>query len=268
MVGDKRSTEIGEDPSRRVILVGASNLTRGISTVIDCAHRLWGCPLDVMAALGHGRSYGARSRVLGRSLPSILDSGLWPDLAARPALPTAALVTDIGNDLLYEAPVERIADWVSRTLDELLRHNARVVMTRLPVGNIDRLPEWKFRVLRRLMFPYGRLSFSAIAARAHELDARVTAAAASRGIPVVPLRPEWYGWDPIHLKSRHWPAVWHEILSCWHESPEAEAPPRIDWLRAIYLQSLVPAQRWFLGIEQRGKQPCGRLADGTVLSFY
>jgi len=86
-----------EVPARRVVLLGASNLTRGISTAVETARLQWGRPLDVMAALGHGRSYGLASRLLCRTLPSIVECGLWPALAARPPAPTAALVTDVGN---------------------------------------------------------------------------------------------------------------------------------------------------------------------------
>ena len=57
-----QAVKIEEDnplsPSRRVILLGASNLTRGISTVVEIAKTKWGSPLDIMSALGHGRSYG------------------------------------------------------------------------------------------------------------------------------------------------------------------------------------------------------------------
>ena len=74
-------------PTQRIILLGASNLTRGLSIVIETARLLFATrdrpeqtsrgPLGVFAALGHGRAYGLPSRVLVRSLPSILDCGLW-----------------------------------------------------------------------------------------------------------------------------------------------------------------------------------------------
>ena len=122
MVADSDSISPPDLPPRRVILLGASNLTRGIATVIDACHRQWGQPLDCLAALGHGRSYGTRSTVLGRTLPSIQDCRLWSALDDRPAVPTAALVTDIGNDVMYEAPVDKIVEWVTRCFDQLDRY--------------------------------------------------------------------------------------------------------------------------------------------------
>ena len=51
--------------------------------MVETAHGVWGRPLEVFVALGHGRSYGRSTRMLGRQLPGILECGLWPELAAR-----------------------------------------------------------------------------------------------------------------------------------------------------------------------------------------
>jgi hypothetical protein len=71
-------------------MLGASNLAIHLPTVVETAARLWGRPLDLLAAIGHGRSYGMTSRVMGRVLPGILQCGLWDDLARRPPAETAA----------------------------------------------------------------------------------------------------------------------------------------------------------------------------------
>ena len=68
----------------RVVALGASNLTRGFRTVVAAAREAWGPDVEVLAALGHGRSYGGESRFLGRVRPGILQSGLWSELARRP----------------------------------------------------------------------------------------------------------------------------------------------------------------------------------------
>ncbi len=123
--------------TRRVVLLGASNLTKGIGTVLETACRHWGRPLEAVGALGHGRSYGNASRVLGRQLPGILECGLWQVLGRSPGVPTAGLVTDIGNDLLYGQGVARIADWLEQCLDRLAAVHARTVVTLLPVDNLQ-----------------------------------------------------------------------------------------------------------------------------------
>ncbi len=126
------------DVSRRVILLGASNLTRAISTVVGIAQSSLGGPLDIVAALGHGRSYGMWSRVLVRELPGITTCALWEELDRRPRLDTVALVTDIGNDIFYGASIDEIVSWVDASLARLERTGARTIMTLLPVGKRQR----------------------------------------------------------------------------------------------------------------------------------
>ena len=270
MVGDARDTadSHGEFPPRRVVLLGASNLTRGIATVVETARCMWGRPLDVLAALGHGRSYGTRSTVLGRTLPSTLGCGLWEALERRRAVPTAALITDIGNDLLYEAPVERIVFWVGQCLDRLLAIRARVVISRLPVANIASLSELRFRLLRRAMFPLGRLDFATISARAFELDQRIVELAVSRGVALVEQQALWYGWDPIHIRRRYWATAWRQMLAPWKADEPLPEPARASLLDELYLRLCAPQERRWLGIAQRRRQPCGGLRDGTTISYY
>lgn len=249
-------------------MLGASNLTRGVSTVLATAQAYWGAvPVDALLALGHGRSYGITTNVLGRVLSSIRDCGLWTALEQRPEAPLAALVTDIGNDLLYGSPVATIARWVEECLDRLLEHQARVVVTQLPVKNGLAISEMRFRVFRAVMFPSCKLTLDEIRDRAEQLNERVVELCQARGIATVEQRPDWYGWDPIHIRLKHWRQAWGEILAPWLEGdpPSVTPPPRRRW---FYLRSLVPEHRIFWGNEQRRNQPAGRLPDGTLISLY
>jgi hypothetical protein len=83
---------------------------------------------------------------------------------------------------------------------------------------------------------------------------------------VIEPQADWYGLDPVHVKLLLARNVWRQILEGWTEALD-EAPPASMW-RWIYLHSRAPQQRWLFGREQRGPQPCGRLPDGTLLSFY
>src|SRR5574342_716069 len=103
----------------RLVALGASNLTRGLRVVVAASRAAWGPEVQVLAALGYGRSYGAPSRVLVRTLPGILESGLWRTLASLPDLPTRALVTDVGNDILYGYSASQTLSWVEEALNRL-----------------------------------------------------------------------------------------------------------------------------------------------------
>src|SRR5207244_4091136 len=126
-------------------------------------------------------------------------SGLWPALTAADPAPTAALVTDIGNDLLYEEPVEQIAHWVDECLARLTAAGARIAITLLPSENLPTLSRRRFEFFRRLYVPRCGLSLSTVIERVQRLNAAVAEIAARREIITVPQHKTWYGLDPMHI---------------------------------------------------------------------
>ena len=165
----------GEDasrtPRRRLILLGASNLARGIATAVATAGVAWSEPIDLLAALGHGRSYGMNNWVLGRTLPGIATCQLWNDLDAREPLPTSAIVTDIGNDILYGVSPEKISAWVKKCFERLSTRGAAIATTGLPLVSLARMSPWEFRIFSSILYPFSFLKFQEAQARARELDA-------------------------------------------------------------------------------------------------
>jgi hypothetical protein len=257
----------GQRAARRVVFLGASNLTRTLQIALATAHQHCGGPLDVLAAFGHGRSYGKPSRVLWRELPGIRECGLWRALAESPPAPAAAVVTDIGNDLLYGATPETIANWIDESLANLAAHNARTTVTMLPLASVQRMWEWQYRIARRCIFPKCRISFADILDRARDLDARLRELAGRHGAATVELPAAWFGFDAIHLRRSAWRAAWREILADWRD--EARVETSAQSLRgALAFRSLKPAQRRMFGVEQRFAQPCATLRDGTTIALY
>jgi hypothetical protein len=255
-------------PARRVILLGASNVTGAFPTIVETARRRCGGPLDVLAAFGNGRSYGLRRRWFWRELPSITACGLWDALERRPAAPAVALLTDVGNDLLYEVAVPQIVDWVETCVDRLRRAEAQVVLMPLPLRGILAVTPAQYAVLRNTMFPECRVTFAAMRERAQELDRQLRDLAPRRGLLLTEPRAEWYGFDVVHLRRRAWPAAWPEVLAAWPEvaSPPTAAPLSL-WQR-FRLRLLAAERRWLFGRELRQPQPAGVLPDGTTLALY
>ncbi len=255
-------------PTRRVIILGASNVTRDLGTVVATALGVWRGPLDIMAAIGHGRSYGATSNVLGRRLPGILECGLWKAVAERPPLPTAALVTDIGNDVLYGVPVEQIAAWIEETIDRLQSLDARIVMTRLPLCNLGTLSQRRFLFFRSLFVPSCKLSLAEARSRACQLDEQVERIGRAHGITLVEQQSAWYGLDPIHIRLDRASRVWREILAHWLDEEQQITKGRLPLWPALRLRLLAPQERQLWFYQQRTAQPSGQLPNGTLISLY
>lgn len=253
---------------RRVILIGASNVVLGWRTIFPLARSLADEPIDIWGAFGHGRSYGLKSRVLGRSLPGITTCGLWPNLARSTASETVGVVTDLGNDLLYGVDVPQIIDWVNWSVERLRAQNAKVVITRLPLISVRGLSPARFRMMRSILFPRSELKLTTVIRLAEELDAGLVELAARFGIAVVEPRPEWYGFDSIHILRRQRRAAWSEILGRGFGGTNRDVPVSKTPLRVPRLWRLAPERRWVFGVERTHAQPVVDLADlGRVYLF-
>lgn len=250
-----------------MILLGASNLSRGLPTLLELVRRGRSGPLDILAADGRGRSYGLTSRLICRSLPSILSSGLWSKLDSDDDLPTDALVTDVGNDILYGVPSATLLSWVEEAFDRLRRVRATIAATALPIASLETLGPTRFTLLRTVLFPGKTLDFETARRRAYEVDEGVRRLAENYAATLVVPRREWYGIDPIHIRPAHWSAAWPEIVSGWKMEPVAE-PIRVSFARWFAAQWMRPERRSMFGIDRRTEQPCRTWSDGTQLSLF
>lgn len=249
------------DDVARIVALGASNLTRGFQTVVATSRAAWGPDVQVLAALGHGRSYGTTSHFLVRRLPGILESGLWRTLDAMPRVATRALVTDVGNDIVYGAPADQILEWVDAALARLTSVSDDLVLTDLPMDSIRRLSPFGFRAVRTVFFPGCRLPLDAVLATAEAVNAGLGQLAEAHRARFVHLQPSWYGIDPIHIRPSLWRDAWQQILGASGQI----ARSRVETVR---LYAMRPERQWLCGIEQRREQRGDRLRRGARVWLY
>jgi len=216
-----------------VVVLGASNVSRGLARLAAVTTARIPDPLDLFVVAGHGRSYGVNSRVAMRRLPSILASGLWRALERERGMVHAdrhplALVTDIGNDLLYGFAAAQVAGWVAECLRRLAEHDARTVITRLPLASVAAVGAARYRAFRTCYVPGCRLTLPAVKDAVADLDARVVAVAAEHGAVVLDQPAAWYGLDPIHVRRRHLADLFQAAGDAWG-LPQGSRRVGIGW---------------------------------------
>ena len=248
-------------PIARVVAIGASNLTRGFQTIVSTARAAWGPDVEVVAALGHGRSYGATSTFVIRRLPGILQSGLWTRLESAPAVPTKALVTDVGNDILYGFSAPEVLAWVDEAVTRLAMVSDDIVLTGLPMESIRRLSTSGFLALRSVLTPSSRRSYAEALATAEHVHAGLERLAHDRALRFVALRPSWYGVDPIHIR----PSLWHDA---WQEMLGVSCDVQRSRVEALRLYLMRPESQSIFGIEQRRPQTGKTLSRGARVWLY
>jgi len=255
--------------SRRVILLGASNLTVGFPLLLESLPAGATGPVDLLAALGHGRSFGMSSRVLFRELPGIIDCGLWETLKSREesAATVQALVTDVGNDLIYGASVAQTLHWVETCLARLAEQQADIVLTLLPMGSVEKLSPLRYHQTKMIFFPGKGPKWSEMLERVYHLNDELQALGARYGARLVHQRAEWYGFDPIHIRRRQRCSAWREILSGWTDFDEAAVATSPSWSTRLQFAQWRPAERRMFGRRQTTTQPIHKSAELTVSLF-
>jgi hypothetical protein len=229
---------------RAVVVLGASNVSRGLPQLAATARARTAGPLDLFVAAGHGRGYGVSTRVWQRRLPSILSSGLWRALDRERADQPLAVITDVGNELLYGLGVSAVASAVREAAKRLADRGARLAITGLPIAGIGRVGPVQYRLLRTLYVPGCLLSLAEIKDASRWLDDELQAIAADTRGAFLEQPGDWYGLDAIHVKRSRLDALWQRICDAW-TLPAATVRPRpslTDWAalgsRAAEVRSL------------------------------
>jgi hypothetical protein len=210
---------------RAVVVLGASNVSRGLARLVASTRGRVAAPTDLFVAAGHGRAYGVSSRVGLRRLPSILASGLWRALDREHAEQPLGLMTDVGNELLYGLGVAAVARGVREAASRLADRGARIVITGLPLASIGRVGRVQYRLLRTLYVPGCLLSLAEIKDASRWLDDELRAIAADAGAMFLEQPGDWYGLDAIHVKRMRLDELWATVADAWG-LPHASGQPR------------------------------------------
>ena len=274
-----RTAVVGGGQRPLVVAIGASNLSRGLSRLVTVANQWAGGPVDLAVAAGHGRSFGANSRVWNRRLPSVLGCGLWRSLDRLLAdntaadRPRVAVVTDIGNDLLYGFSVEQLASWVDETLLRLRQRGFCVAVTRLPLASIAGVGPFRYRLLKTLFVPGCPLALEQIKEWSAAIDQAVVRLATAQAAAVIDQPAGWYGFDAIHVRRPQLTELWRTAAATWgvdagRTRPPAGRPSAHPWLTWARVGAAAAEVRSLSHVMRFTPQPAVQLPDSTRVFLY
>ena len=144
------------------ILLGASNLARSFHGLKYCIER---CILPRTAtflnAMGPGRGYVSPGGILYASYSPIINSGIFE--AARnkkiKKQKVVALITDIGNDIMYNISPDKIIDSLQHIFNVLDTIETNIVITSIPVDLENDISEFQFQILQKIYFPKSSVKY-------------------------------------------------------------------------------------------------------------
>lgn len=256
--------------SQTAVLLGASNLRLCLETVVRTLQSFHPS-LNLMMACGHGRSYGQWSSIPFRALPGIAQCGLWDALALRcasePQPAPRALVTDVGNDLLFGSSPTQILEWVETCCRRLHDVGAELIVTLPPLARLERLTPVRFWVARTILFPASGLQRQRMMESVLHLRAGLLALSEKYSAAVVDPPAEWYGIDPIHIRRSARRKAWEQIFDRWPPRAQDGRGRRNEPETPAGLFGFRPDRGRYFGREQLTPQPVYR-SDELTLSFY
>jgi len=150
------------DPPILFLLMGASNLARGYSML---SHHLSECleknKTEFLNALGPGRGFCARGGIFNITYSPIQDCPIIESggKKSKEALHTVALITDIGNDLMYGVSADNLIESLDIMIDEILKWDAEIFMTPIHINPKKDISPTIFFVLRFLLYPSSKVNY-------------------------------------------------------------------------------------------------------------
>ena len=253
-----------------VVVLGASNVSRGLARLVAAVRSRSTAPCDLFVAAGHGRAYGVNSRVWMRRLPSILACGLWESFSAQARTstpPPVAVVTDVGNELLYGLGVAQVAAAVRESVRRLADHGAAIAITGLPLASIATVGPARYRALRTLFVPGCQLPLATLKEASVWLDDELRVLADDVGGTFIEQPGEWYGLDAIHVRRPTLDTLWSQVADAWNW-PTASRPARATALEWAAIGSRAAEVRSLARVMLHTPQPAWRSRDGLRLWLY
>lgn len=243
------------------VVIGASNVSRGLASLVEVVASRHERPLDLFVTAGHGRSYGVTSLIGFRSLPSIIQCALWRDLdlqiSASPNSRLSAMITDVGNDLIYGFSPDTVTTWVREVASRLAARQAKLAIVRLPLQSVARASELRYLAVRAAFSPWLKLNFAQMKEAATLLDENLQKIARDFGAEIIDQPGEWYGLDVIHIRLRQIHKLWNAACDAWELPLQGEPVDRSLKLREFMsLHSKAAENRSLFCIQIKTPQPC------------
>jgi hypothetical protein len=190
--------------------------------------------VEVLIATGPGRAYFASGGLLNVTHPPIQSSKIFEAAQNKAAsgYQVVALVTDIGNDIMYGVSTEKVTDTLQQVFAKLESMNAEIFYTTLPVAFEKGVhPIWYY-VLRSVLLPFSRISYDEATAGIIKVN-QFLKKYDSEHSHLIPGMDRYLGFDEIHYG-------WFRAHSAWsHAARTMLDTLGIDMTRDITLSEMI-----------------------------
>jgi len=139
-----------------------------------------------------------------------------------------ALITDIGNDIMYGVPVSEITACLRDLLEKLDALEADVFVHPIPLDFSKDVSKSQFRLLRSIFYPHSQIDYEKAEEAVFTVNDFLRDRAKGR-VHLLPSAKDFMGVDKIHYSifqsHKAWSLVAHEMLRVLN----VPSPRKIGW---------------------------------------
>ena len=194
------------------ILLGASNLARSFYGLKGCIKRcLFPRSVNFIHAMGPGRGYISRGGIFNVTYTPIINCGVLETIryTRKPNQRVIALITDIGNDIMYGVPSEKIIRGIKYIVDTLSEFETDILITSISVDLKNEISEFYFHILRQIFFPKSEAKYSQTLEAIDAINKYIHKSSNARTTVISDMN-QFCGLDKIHY------SIFKSHLACSH----------------------------------------------------
>ena len=199
------------------VLMGASNLARGQYAISRALQKQGASTqIEFLYALGPGRGYCAKGGFLNVRYSPIHECGILSAVEGRAKsgnVRIAALLMDIGNDIMYGFTGDEIASRLKQMIDRLKKLNVRVWIAPIQVDMENDVDEKTFLLLRKVFFPNSSITYEQAGRAVKSINLEMQGLDGEQ-VSLIHGLNKFCGIDKIHYQLWSGDLVWTRIAQC------------------------------------------------------
>lgn len=195
------------------ILLGASNLARARFGLNQYLEKSFPNLISTSIASGPGRAYCVSGGIFGLNYPplkssAIINLGREKNSSYRQ---TIALISDIGNDIMYGVPIQTLIEELEKSIRNLSNFCAHIFIVPIPCKKIEGLSDWQINFLKKILFPKCKLTPKKIINSIQTANQFLSELSNPKTTLLKPM-DDCIGWDRAHYDISKMHIAWTKIV--------------------------------------------------------
>jgi hypothetical protein len=225
-------------PKIHFILLGASNLARARYGLNQYFKKSFPNLISTSIASGPGRAYSASGGIFGINYSPLKASpifNLGQEKSSNYSL-TIALICDIGNDIMYGVPIQKLIQDLENSIRDLSGFCSHIFTIPIPCKKIETLRHWQINALKRILFPKCQLSPEKIISSIQTVNQLLSEINTPK-FTLLKTMDDCIGWDRAHYDISKMHIAWTKIID--QIAQELSIKPNRNMNQALMFRSLI-----------------------------